>query len=574
MSVREALRKVPGLHVVDEDAFGLNLNVGMRGLTARRAQRVLLLEDGMPIHLGPYSDPSAHYHPPVDALARIEVVKGASQVAFGPQTVGGVVNLVRRAPPDVPAARIALGGGSAGYATGRLSAGGRWDGRGLLLDVGRREGDGTRRGHHHRVDDVALRADVPLAGTQRLALSLGHYREASRYGEAGLSQVEFERDPYGNPLPHDVFDLTRQGAQLVHETTPRPGVRLRTQAYAQRVARTAWRQASTSRDRPGNAAWERAFGCPAGITSVDACGNTGRPRRYAFAGLEPRLSVAHALLGAEGALEAGVRAHAEHMRRQERAGATATARTGPLTRDNAVTTRAASLFVQERLRVGAWTLVPGVRLEHVRSRNHNVLASTRGHDAYTELLPGLGATWAPSSGRADGTTLFAGVHRGFAPPRPADVLDPQPGQGIVQVDAEHSWTSELGARARLGRWGQVEATAFRLDFANQIVRGSLVGAGQRYVNAGRTRHQGVELAGSVALDRAAEGAWPAAAARSPSTCRGRGSRWRASPARAPARPTPPAPCSAAACRSPRGRCSARGSTGRTRAGSACASTET
>jgi Fe(3+) dicitrate transport protein len=75
---------VPGVHVVDEDALGVNLNIGARGLDPRRSSRTLLLEDGMPIHLAPYSDPSAHYHPPSERVERLEVLKGSGQVVHGP----------------------------------------------------------------------------------------------------------------------------------------------------------------------------------------------------------------------------------------------------------------------------------------------------------------------------------------------------------------------------------------------------------------------------------------------------------------------------------------------------------
>ncbi len=507
LSIKDAVRSVPGMHVMDEDAFGLNLNIGMRGLAARRSQRVLLLEDGMPIHLGPYSDPSAHYHPPVDGLARVEVVKGSAQIAFGPQTVGGVVNFVRRPPPDRPMARLSLAGGDRGFRSARLSTGGTWNGRGIVLDAARREGDGTRRGHEHRVDDISLRGVLPLSPTQRLALSAGLYTEASRYGEAGLSQTEFDADPYQNPLPNDVFDLSRRGAQAVHEVAFGRGITLRTQAYTQRIERTAWRQASTSADRLGNASYERAFGCAPGATSVDQCKNTGRPRRYLFSGLEPRLHVPHTVLGADAELETGVRAHAESMRRQERAGTSATARTGPLTRDNAIDTRAGAFFVREQLRTGAWTLTPGVRVEHVRSVNENRLAGTRNHDAYTEVLPGLGVSWEQRNSNGRSFTLLGGVHRGFAPPRPADILNPVAGEGLVQVDAEVSWTSEIGARLQLSDAAQIDVTAFRIDFDNQVVSGSLVGSGQRFVNAGRTLHQGVEVGAHIAIDQLLGDVW-------------------------------------------------------------------
>ena len=506
LSVKEVLRTIPGVHVVDEDAFGLNLNIGMRGLPPRRAQRVLLLEDGMPIHLGPYSDPSAHYHPPVDALERVEVVRGSAQIAFGPQTVGGVINFVRRAPPLRPTARVTLDGGSRAVAAGRLALGGTWRGVGLSADVARREGDGTRDGQHHRIDDLTLRTVFPVGPAQHVAVTASLYREASRYGEAGLSQDEFDRNPFQNPLPNDVFDLTRQALQAVHSVAI-GGATLRTQAYAQRIERTAWRQASTSADRLGNAAFERAFRCAIGATSVNQCGNTGRPRSYRFVGLEPRLSLPHAMFGGRAMLEAGVRVHDEQMRRQERAGDGPSARNGVLTRDNEIDTRAFSAFVREQLRAAGVTITPGVRVEHVQSTNTNRLLGRSATDAYTELLPGLGLSWMAPDPAGVALTVLGGVHRGFAPPRPADVLNPVVGESIVQVDAEVSWTSELGARLQLRDVAQVEATLFRLDYDNQVVSGGLVGLGQRFVNAGRTLHAGAEVAASVAVDRLLGSDW-------------------------------------------------------------------
>lgn len=502
LSIKEALRTVPGVHVVDEDAFGLNLNIGVRGLQPRRSSRVLLLEDGMPIHLGPYADPSAHYHPPVDGLERIEVVKGSAQIAFGPQTTGGVINFIRRAPPLRPEVRLSLQGGTRDVAMARLSAGGTWNGRGLLLSAARREGDGTRTGQHHRVDELSLRGTVPLGRSQRVAISGTLYREASRYGESGLSQVEFEADPYQNPLPNDVFDLTRQAAQVVHEAALPHGATLRTQLYAQRVERTAWRQASTSADRFGSPSYAAAFRCAPGAVSIADCGNQGRPRAYDFVGIEPRLTVPHRIGGRDASLETGVRLHEERITRREVAGTTATARSGTLTRDNAIDTHAMSFFAREEVRAGGITLSPGVRIEQVRAVNRNLFTGTRNTDRYVEVLPGVGASWNASPAGDAPLTLIAGVHRGFAPPRPADILNPVVGEGIVQVDAEVSWTAELGARWQPHRALRLDVTTFRVDYDNQVVTGSLTGSAQRLVNAGRTLHQGVEMGTSLSLDDA------------------------------------------------------------------------
>lgn len=496
VSIKEPLRKVPGVHVQDEDAFGLNLNIGVRGLPARRSSRVLLLEDGAPVHLGPYSDPSAHYHPPVDALARIEVLKGSGQILHGPQTIGGVINFVRAVPPATPGGTITLAGGTRDFAAGRLAAGGTWGGRGFALDAVRKQGAGTRRLHRHEIIDVVLRGVFPFGAGQRLSLKAGMYGEDSRYGEAGIAQTEFDADPYSNPLPNDKFDLTRHAAQAVHQLSLGAAT-LRTHVYAQRVLRTAWRQGSTSNDRIGNPGYARAFSCRPGAISVADCGNVGRPRTYTFGGLEPRLNFPHRVLGMTGELDAGMRGHHEHMVRQERAGDTPDARHGPITRDNRVTTGAVALFAQDRLTRGAWTVTPGVRVERVAAKNVNRIRGDLQRAIYTELLPGVGVAY---NGWRQ-VTLFAGAHRGFAPPRPAEILDPAAGEGIVQVDAETSRSYEAGLRTRPAGWATVEVTFFRVDFDNQIVKGDLVGSGQRYVNGGRTLHQGLEAGGAADIGR-------------------------------------------------------------------------
>ena len=127
LSVKEALRRVSGIHVVDEDAFGLNLNIGLRGLNPRRTQRTLLLEDGVPIHLAPYGDPSAHYHTPPELIESVEILKGSGQIAHGPQTVGGMINFVTQPPPNRTRGIVAVQGGNRDY---RSLLGRVWTGRG------------------------------------------------------------------------------------------------------------------------------------------------------------------------------------------------------------------------------------------------------------------------------------------------------------------------------------------------------------------------------------------------------------------------------------------------------------
>jgi Fe(3+) dicitrate transport protein len=101
--------------------------------------------------------------------------------------------------------------------------------------------------------------------------------------------------------------------------------------------------------------------------------------------------------------------------------------------------------------------------------------------------------------------VFAGVHRGFAPPGVADIVTAQ--GGSVDLDAELSWNYELGLRSTPVDGVSLEATLFRMDFENQIVPASVAGgSGATLTSAGETLQQGFEFAGELQSNGFVE--WP------------------------------------------------------------------
>ena len=108
ISGNEVFRRVPGLHVVDEEGIGLRLNLGVRGLDPDRSRSLLMLEDGVPIALAPYGEPEMYYTPSIDRMARMEVLKGSGSILFGPQTIGGIINYITADPPAEPSGKYLL----------------------------------------------------------------------------------------------------------------------------------------------------------------------------------------------------------------------------------------------------------------------------------------------------------------------------------------------------------------------------------------------------------------------------------------------------------------------------------
>lgn len=491
-TANEALRRVPGIHVRDEEGFGLRPNIGLRGLNPTRTTKVTLLEDGLPLAYAPYGDNASYYHPPIDRYTGIEVLKGAHGLNFGPQTIGGVVNYLT---PDAPrnfGGFLQLAAGNRGYFNGHLRAGGR----GLLLDYFHKQGDGARDNLDHAIDDLNLKYTTRLGDRHTLTLRANYYTEDSTVTYSGLTQAEFERlGARYNPFKNDSFVTRRTGLSATHRLEFGRTALLTTSAYYAAFDRDWWRQSSNSQDgQHGAGSLSYTIdGVTATFLQHRLAGRRvdpdtqfpnvqGRLRSYRTAGLEPRLSVRTAA----GELQAGLKLHREEQDRRQFNGNSPTARTGTLAEDNQRKTLAWSAFAAHRFDLDAFTITPVVRYEAMDFDRLNRLNGAGGGASLDRFLPGVGATWRPR----EKTTVFASIHRGFAPPRVEDLVG---GAGTVtDVDAEKSLNIELGVRAEPLAGLTVQAAVFRHDFDNLIAVGSIAGGGTP-LSQGEALFQGLEL---------------------------------------------------------------------------------
>ena len=117
IGTQAALKHVPGVYGLTDDGMTqTRMSVGIRGLQPRRTQRVLVMEDGMPIQPAPYVFSPLYYNPPIERIEEIEVVKGPSTIRHGPQTMAGVINYVTSRPQRrSPGGTVELTPGTNGY---------------------------------------------------------------------------------------------------------------------------------------------------------------------------------------------------------------------------------------------------------------------------------------------------------------------------------------------------------------------------------------------------------------------------------------------------------------------------
>jgi Fe(3+) dicitrate transport protein len=500
LTVNEALRQAPGLFPRDEEGLGLRPNIGVRGLSPTRSSKILQLEDGIPLAYAPYGDNASYSQPPFRRFERIEVLKGASQVRFGPNTVGGVINYITPKPPEAFGGEAMLALGARGYREADIQIGGPLAGDWrAIAHVNLTHFDGVRAATDLATSDAWAKIEGPLGRGQDLSLRVGVAQEGSQITYSGLTTAEFLTDPRSNPFKNDRFDLQRMTAALTHGWRVNPDLTLTTTAYSLWFDRDWWRQSSNSGQRPNDAS-DPACGGMANLNT--SCGNEGRLREYNTYGVESRFAWDGALLGAPATVEGGVRLHKERQVRLQLNGDTPAARRAGVSANAGVIeynlryAEARAGFVLARLDFGALSISPGVRVENIAYERVNRITGARGQSDLTETIPSLGFSWR----LGEEAVIYGGAHRGFAPPRVEDAITNA--GGAVDLDPERSVNLEIGYRGRLPGGAFLDIAYFRMDFDNQLVPASVAGGvGATLTNGGETLHQGLEasLSGEMSL---------------------------------------------------------------------------
>jgi Fe(3+) dicitrate transport protein len=493
-NVNEALRKVPGVHVREEEGVGLRPNIGIRGLNPTRSTKTLLLEDGLPLSFAPYGDNASYYHPPIERYESIEVSKGSQVIRFGPQTAGGVINYITPEPQKEFGGVVGLAAGTRGYLNGHLMV----TGSGAILDAYHKESDGARDNMHSRLDDLNFKWAGQLNEDNKLILRATHFREYSQLTYSGLTQAEYVNlGPRYNPFKNDFFDANRTGLSATHELKLNADAKVLTSIYGAYFDRDWWRQASdtgtssTALNCQGQAGQSRLIGVALTDTQLNGCQMQGRLRQYTTAGIDSRLQTRHQLLGFDSELEIGIKYHHEIQERQQENFNSYTqylSNTGmTLAEDQQRRTNATSSFVANRFLLSdRLSLTPIVRIEHIQHTRINALNNTRGNSSFTEVVPGIGANYRLT----ETSQIYGGVHKGFSPPRVEDAITGT--GGAVDLNAERSVNAELGLRSRLVQDLTLDIAAFRNDFSNLVQVGSIAGGSTNYAE-GKALMQGVEL---------------------------------------------------------------------------------
>lgn len=509
--INQLLKTIPGTYIREEDGFGLRPNIGIRAAGSERSSKVTLLEDGVMIAPAPYSNPDAYYFPTTMRMSTVEILKGAPLLRYGPQTTGGVLNLVSTAIPEENSGSITAVVGEYNSRDIHAYYGGNRGSFGWLVETVQRNSDGFKD-----IDRSVRRADFDIqdyvvkldweGDDQRLIFKAQYSEEVSNETYLGLTDTDFDRDEnrrYGlSEL--DQMDNKHEGFSLVYGLDLTDRITATTTAYRNEFTRDWFKLGGGgSIVAAANTDDATAQGILDGTMDATGLEYVHNNRSYESQGLELNFAIDMGIHQ----VELGGRFHEDEMDRFQ-----------PIEIYDQV--NGSLLFQNEVLPTGSnnrreeaealsfwimddWQVTKALRLnlalryedvetarEQFSDPARTLLDSERANTT-DEWLPGASFTYDLN----DSWQVLAGVHRGFSP---------LGGGAKENEEPETSINYEAGVRFNRAEWF-LEAIGFYSDFDNKTENCSLGnpcsnGATSGSFTTGQAVVSGLEFQANTAFD--------------------------------------------------------------------------
>ena len=521
--INRMLKAVPGVNMYEEDGFGLRPNISLRGTKAERSERISIMEDGVLAAPAPYSAPAAYYFPNVARMEAIEVLKGSSQVQYGPFTTGGAINLVSTPIPNSFSGKANISYGSKNTFKSHTSVGSSWKHFGYMVEYLRYQSDGFKKYEDHaakgfkRNDIIAkirVKTDHVKGVNHALELKFGYADENSDETYVGLSADDFKKTPFLRYAGSQMDKLKTDHRQWVatYLLTFSNKLKITTNAYYNYFHRNWYklndvRAGITSKEKRSIAdvlvdpeTNIRYFDILTGKTDreEEALLVRANNRTYRSRGIQTRAEYRFNLNEFFFDLEFGLRYHADEDDRFQWDDSYSMKNKKMVlfmegihgTNANRVTSaNALAGYLLAKLRYDAWTVTAGLRYEDVDllkkdytkedlARSGKVRIETPNHARV--LIPGVGLHYQ----LMPAASVFFGIHKGFAPP-----------SAELYQKPESSVNMELGTRVAIGNF-RAELIGFYNNYSNMLGSDLAASGGAgtlEQFNVGEARVKGAEF---------------------------------------------------------------------------------
>ncbi len=469
-NTRQTMSGVAGLNIWESDGAGLQLGIGGRGLNPNRTSNFTTRQNGYDISADPLGYPESYYVPPMAALERIDIVRGAGALRYGTQ-FGGVVNFVfkegaRTAPL---AADASLSAGSFGFAGAFARLGGTVDGTNYVALYQFRRADGWRPNSdfHQHLAYAAVTTNITSQVRVRADYTFMTYLA---HQPGGLTDRMFETDPSQSVRARNWFNVNWNLASITLDWFISARTSLRSVLF-------------------GNLSSRQALGNLDRINTVDL----GGPRTMidgTFQSIGNETTIQHDLVlgDAPWSLLAGVRVYRGTTTQQQ---GDASDGSGPdfsfsnpsrlegsdyrFPNDNAALFAEALISVTPEFR-----LVPGMRVEHITTRADgyyalrvkdlagNLVVDSLVYEeqerSRTIQLVGLGASYMIGP-----IEIYANATQNYRSITFSDLRINNPNLKIdPNIADERGYTLDLGVRGQVSDMISWDASAFYLRYNDKI----------------------------------------------------------------------------------------------------------
>lgn len=193
-SARQIFAKVPGMHIQENDAGGVQMAVSARGLNPSRMLEFNVRQNGYDIAADALGYPESYYTPPAFVLQKIEIVRGAASLQYGPQ-FGGLINFVLRKGGSKPVqGEVQASVGSFGFVALNAAIGGSKGRVNYFVYGGKRRGDGWRENTAFDIGNVFAHVDVNVSKNVNIGLEYTGMQYTMRQ-PGGLTDAQYAENP-------------------------------------------------------------------------------------------------------------------------------------------------------------------------------------------------------------------------------------------------------------------------------------------------------------------------------------------------------------------------------------------
>lgn len=457
---RQSLIGIAGLNILDNDAAGVNMSIGGRGLNPNRNVHFATRQNGYDISADPYGYPEAYYTPPLEGVSRIDVVRGAGALRYGSQ-FGGTINFVMAegSRDRALAGDVSVTGGGYGFAGLFARVGGTIENTNYVAFVNARHSDGWRA--NSQLDQYTAYAAVTTRVSEsfRLRADYTHmYFEGKQPG--GLTDAQFTSDPTQTARARNWFRLDWNVASITADWFIDEATSLRSQFFGTFSSRSS-------------------VGVVTSITVPDTGGvRTVNVDTYLNVGNETTLQHDGQVLGTTLSFLTGIRLYTGDTRRRQGNGTSDTDANYAFTSpdrleqsDYTFPTRNAAWFTELVLRpVDRLSITPGVRLERISTSSDgyyrvmqqaiDTLITSREERARTVLLGGLGVAY-----DLDNVRFSINATQNYRAIWFSDLRITIPNYRVDQnIKDESGYTLEANARGRVGSLLSWDITGFLIRY--------------------------------------------------------------------------------------------------------------